>query len=495
MHQPADPRDPSEFPVEHDLVGVRFHHRVGTGRRAKVARAAMLQDRSLALELPDQQFTIYSLAHDEQPRRRRHARALASLGAAPEVARVAPVFAFGRVHGLATDRLAIEARDPDLVVRRLRARGWTVVERDEHELLVELPPATDPIRAAREVARWKMVRQAEPDLTLIGRHWPHGTGGAGGSKLALGQYAVGLVRAAGAWRLVGSRAGEVTIAVVDGGVDGRHPDLISCYAGGYDATSCQPHQRPHRWDWHGTACAGIAVGTHHGRAGVKGIATGSRLLAIRIGYQPSADAPWISNHSWIRRGIDWAWRNGAEVLSLSWGGGPPAAVVTRAIERARVRGRGGLGSVIVVAAGNIAGPVQFPGTLPQVLTVAASNQYDEPKTLDSRDGDRSWGSNFGPEVDLAAPGVAIYSTTIPVRNRGFYTDAFDGTSAATPIVAAAAAQVLAANPRLTERRVRDILKATADRVGWLPYQGGRNDHMGHGRVNVLRAVRRAGTVR
>jgi len=185
------------------------------------------------------------------------------------------------------------------------------------------------------------------------------------------------------------------------------------------------------------------------------------------------------------------------VLSNSWGGVPESTVITQAIVRARTRGRGGKGCVVVAAAGNdevLGGKVEFPGTLPEVLTVAASNEWDEPKTTQSRDNERWWGSSFGPEVDLAAPGVDNFTTDnvgLPGFTRTSYVPDFNGTSSATPIVAGAAALVLCANPDLAEAEVRKILCDTADKVGSIPYVDGRNDHMGHGRVNVLEAVRAA----
>jgi len=116
------------------------------------------------------------------------------------------------------------------------------------------------------------------------------------------------------------------------------------------------------------------------------------------------------------------------------------------------------------AAGNASGPVDFPGNLNNVFTVSASNEYDEFKTKTSRDGEYWWGSNFGPEVDLSAPGV--HNLTTDISGAGGYTEDdytdFNGTSSATPIVAGAAGLLLSANNDLTELQVRDRLKQVAD---------------------------------
>jgi subtilisin family serine protease len=133
------------------------------------------------------------------------------------------------------------------------------------------------------------------------------------------------------------------------------------------------------------------------------------------------------------------------------------------------------------------------------LTVAASNEFDEPKTHISADGENWWGSNFGPEADIAAPGVHNYTTDISGSEGynsggtldGDYVSNFNGTSSATPIVAGVSALVLSANLNLREAQVRRILKQTADKVGQVVYTNGRNDKMGHGRVNALKAVQAA----
>jgi subtilisin family serine protease len=234
-----------------------------------------------------------------------------------------------------------------------------------------------------------------------------------------------------------------------------------------------------------------------------GIGGGCSLLAVRIAYSPAPQADWVTSNAVIRRAIDWAWQRGrADVLSNSWGGGAPSTAITNAFERARTQGRGGKGCVIVIAAGNASGPVDFPGNFSNMLTVSASNEHDEPKTTTSQDGEFWWGANFGPEVVVAAPGVHNYTTDIS-GEKGYnpggtgavvdanYVHNFNGTSSATPIVAGAVGLVLSANRNLTEAQVREVIRDSADKVGSVPYVNGRNDRMGYGRLNVYRAVQTA----
>jgi subtilisin family serine protease len=197
---------------------------------------------------------------------------------------------------------------------------------------------------------------------------------------------------------------------------------------------------------------------------------------------------WIFDDFDTADAIDWSWDDAkADVLSNSWGGGPPVDVITNAFERARTQGRNGLGAVVAIAAGNEQAPVSFPGTLPNVITVGASNEWDKRKTKTSQDGESWWGSNSGPSLDLLAPGVHIRTTDIR-GSRGYagglYTHDFNGTSSATPHVAAAAALMLSVNPELPESRVRAILNETADPLS----AGGWNSTEGHGRLNAYRAV-------
>lgn len=228
------------------------------------------------------------------------------------------------------------------------------------------------------------------------------------------QYAARITQADRAWGLV-TPSSSIKIAILDEGVDVNHPDLkssIPTVRGTYDAIDQDYNQQPNDWDGHGTACAGLAAAIPNNSIGIRGIAGGCSLMGIKIAYSPSNGANWVTTNSQISDGIDWAWQNGADILSNSWGGGPPSNAVINAFERARVQGRNGKGCVIVIAAGNAAGPVNFPATLPNVVSVAASNEFDQPKTKTSADGENWWGSCFGPEVDLAAPGVHNYTTDI-----------------------------------------------------------------------------------
>ncbi len=143
---------------------------------------------------------------------------------------------------------------------------------------------------------------------------------------------------------------------------------------------------------------------------------------------------------------------------------------------------------MIFAAGNDQTRIDFPGSLPNVLTVGATNQWDERKTKTSQDGEDWWGSNYGASLNLMAPGVMISTTDIQGDSgygKGPFTHTFNGTSSATPHVAAAAALMLSAAPHLREDEVRAILNTQTDA---LTKKGKWNRYTGNGRLNTYSSL-------
>jgi subtilisin family serine protease len=326
----------------------------------------------------------------------------------------------------------------------------------------------------------RVLRRARPSVAGNQALWNYNNSGHPGVPGAD-------VAAHAAWTITRGRP-EVRVAVLDEGVDTAHGALKGALVAERDFVDANATARPDGDDAHGTACAGIIV-SRDGKT--PGIAGACSLVAVRIAKGDGNDG-WIFDDFNTADAIDWAWRDAkADVLSNSWGGGPPADVITRAIQRARTRGRNGKGAVVVFAAGNENGAVSYPGTLSDVLTVGASNQWDERKTPKSKDGETWWGSNSGPSLDLVAPGVAIATTDIG-GTRGYsrtdFTRTFNGTSSATPHVAAGAALILSEVPSRSEGEVRDLLKASVDRIN---ASGKWDRYVGHGRLNLFSALRMA----
>lgn len=296
------------------------------------------------------------------------------------------------------------------------------------------------------------------------------------------------IKAVDAWDVThGSDA--ITIAVLDQGVDLTHPDLAAKLVPGFDATGLGSAGAPSGDDAHGTNCAGIAAAITDNALGVAGIAREAKIMPVRLFYSDE-NGSLIGSDSGIADAFDWAVANGADVLTNSWGGGTPVTVITEAIADARSGGRSGLGAVVTFSSGNGNGAIHYPANLDTVLTVGATSPCDERKAPASCDGELWWGSNYGPELDIAAPGVHMYSTDISGAagyDPGDYNYNFNGTSSATPVVAGVAALLLGQNPAMTASEVEAQLMGTADDLampGW-------DQETGFGRVNAYRALTEA----
>ena len=281
----------------------------------------------------------------------------------------------------------------------------------------------------------------------------------------------------------------VSIAIIDEGVDLTHEDLIANLLPGYDATGQGSGGGPNSWDGHGTSCAGIASAVSNNARGVAGVNWNVKIIPVRIAYSPVSckGCYWVTTDAILADGIQWAADNGADVLSNSWGGGLPAAVINNAILYAKTNGRGGLGSVVAFASGNGNGPIIYPATNPNVLAVGATSPCDERKSPTSCDGETWWGSSYGPELDIAAPGVRIYTTDIMGAGgytAGNYMSNFNGTSSATPHVAGLAGLIISADPSLTATQVEYVIMSSADDLG----PPGRDNQFGYGRINAYNAL-------
>jgi len=183
------------------------------------------------------------------------------------------------------------------------------------------------------------------------------------------------------------------------------------------------------------------------------------------------------------------------VISMSFGwNGWDAAIIDPAIAEAHAAG---LVMCVATHNHNTANGITYPATNPLVIAVGASDQADNRKSPTSPDGE-GWGSNFGPQISVVAPGVLC-----PAPDRtggdgyaaGDYTMTFNGTSAATPHVAGLAALLISRKPSLTNTAVRTIIETTAAKVGTVAYattpgygNGTWNNQMGYGRIDVQAAV-------
>ena len=310
------------------------------------------------------------------------------------------------------------------------------------------------------------------------------------------QWNLQKIRAPQAWAITEGSPG-VSIAVLDEGCDLGHED-IQYKLPGYDAFDADNTPQPTGNDAHGTACAGVAAMRKDNAKGGVGVAPGCRVVPIRIAKGVGGGF-WSTTSAKVADGIFRAVQapRSADVLSNSYRVAP-SSVVTAAFQYARTHGRGGKGCCIAAAAGNDnAPPVIYPARLspsiPGMMAVSATNQWDQRKSKTSLDGEYWWGSSFGPEVDIAAPGVKIYAPDITGGSGyagGNYVPNFNGTSSATPHVAGLMALILSVDPGLRSWEVEDIIKLTADDLG----PAGRDPEFGFGRINCRRALEAASRI-
>lgn len=318
------------------------------------------------------------------------------------------------------------------------------------------------------------------------------------------------VRAAGAWALGGGGDPHIVIAIIDDGVDLKHPDLASNIWRNPDRSAKDRHGRDFvddrdPWnpepkvfnppyndtntnDIHGTPCAGVAAAVGNNRKGVAGIAHACRILPVKV------FAANFAPNNRLADGIRYAGLK-ADVLSCSWSAAPHPDIES-AIRDATERGRHGHGTPVFVATGNeYASQIAFPSNHARAFAVGASNDR----------GRRSVYSNYGKGLAFVGPSSddergrqGITTTDVRGRSYGYalksaYCDNFGGTSSAAPLAAGIAALVLSANARLTWDEVGDILKETADKIDPKhgAYREGCSAQYGYGRLNAEAAVARA----
>ena len=282
--------------------------------------------------------------------------------------------------------------------------------------------------------------------------------------LAPSQWNLPLVGIPAAWDI--TQGAGVTVAVIDTGVDGTHPDLVGHVLPEIDLL---PEVQPlPEQNGHGTRVASIIAAAVN-NIGIAGVAPQASILPVS-----ALDPLGYGDSSTVASAIIAAADAGARVINLSLGGPDRDPVLDAACAYAFTKG-----SVIVAAGGNsylTGNRVQYPAASPNVLAVASVNSTGNPSGF----------SNTGPHIDLAAPGEGVLGA-IP---GGTY-DQESGTSFAAPHVAAAVALVMSANPQLSSAEVAALVQQTAadDLSG-----NGRDDQLGYGIVRADLAVQAALTM-
>jgi hypothetical protein len=300
---------------------------------------------------------------------------------------------------------------------------------------------------SRELATEAGVRSVQPNFRYVLQEQK--------AELTEGdpaQYAVAKLHLPQAHTL--ARGANVTIAVIDSGIDINHPELANSIAASFDALGSK--EGPHV---HGTGIAGAIVA--HAR--LIGSAPAARILAIRAFGVASNGAE--SNSYVILKGLDYAAAHGAQIVNMSFAG-PKDALIERGITAMATKG-----IVMVAAAGNAGAksPPLYPAANANVIAVSATDAQDK----------LFFASNRGGYIAVAAPGVDIF---LPAPDNKY--QMISGTSFSAAYVSGLAALMLERNPALKPDDVRATLMKTARDLG-VP---GRDDLFGAGEADAYAAV-------
>jgi len=269
------------------------------------------------------------------------------------------------------------------------------------------------------------------------------------------QYHHKNVQSAQAWDI--STGSNLTIAIVDTGVDINHADLKSKLVAGYDFVNNDSVADDD--NGHGTHCAGIATATgNNGTDGV-GIDWSAKIMPIKVLNRRGSG--YTSD---IIDGVYWAADRGANVISMSLGGGSKSSAFQSAITYAWNKG-----AIVVAAAGNSSTSTpSYPAAYDNVVSVASTTSSDVMSSF----------SNYGSSwVDVAAPGSSIYAT----RDGGGMTT-MSGTSMATPVVAGLATLTWSVKPGASNATIVNRIYATTDSIA------GTGTSYKYGRVNAYKAL-------
>ncbi|MFF2661296.1 type VII secretion-associated serine protease mycosin [Kitasatospora sp. NPDC058032] len=269
-----------------------------------------------------------------------------------------------------------------------------------------------------------------------------------------------------------SKGRGVTVAVIDGGFRLDHPDLAGQLLSGKDMSGLSGGLGVDK-SGHGTGIAGLIAGSGKGLGGkgAYGLAPEARILPIKININDDPAQP-IDASGYLKQvsqGITYAADQGARVINVSSVAGSSGvstgdiAELEKAVEYAN-----GKGALVVAGAGNSGqegNPVLYPAALPSIMAVAAADQA----------GTATGESEHGPQIDIAAPGVDIYTSC--VAESGYCKK--HGTSDATALVSASAALLWSVHPDWAPNQIARVLINTAGK----PKDGSsRTDFIGYGIV-------------
>ncbi|MFF6843664.1 type VII secretion-associated serine protease mycosin [Streptomyces tanashiensis] len=279
------------------------------------------------------------------------------------------------------------------------------------------------------------------------------------------------------WQI--SKGEGVTVAVLDSGVDKNNPDLRGQVLKGKDFATGRPGDEYTDDEGHGTGMAGLIAGTgqRDGGNGAFGLAPAAKILPVRLPGGPGRDMSQAEADAEFNKvapqAIRYAADSGAKVINISMALGTGSQGLTDAVKYALDKG-----SLVFAGVGNDAekgNHLMYPAATPGVVGVGAIDKKLTRVPI----------SQYGPQVDLAAPG----KDTVAACGGGTGICKSTGTSDATALASAAAALIWAKHPDWTNNQVLKVMLNTAA----APTEGGkRSDYIGYGAIRPLRALKTPG---
>lgn len=270
------------------------------------------------------------------------------------------------------------------------------------------------------------------------------------------QWHLEAIQAPAAWDV--STGENITVAIIDTGVSFAAPDLANTNRlPGYDFHNND--NDPNDDQGHGTHVAGTVAQSTNNNLGVAGVAYNSRLLPVKV-----LGANGQGGYDNIIRGIIYAVDQGARVINLSLAGRQNSEALREAVQYASSRG-----VVVVAAAGNSGGAVEYPAAYDDFVIAVGATRFDSALAAYS---------NFGDQIDLVGPGGdidvdqngdsygdGVLQQTFSSSGEGYSYRFFEGTSMASPHVAGVAALLLARQPNTSPAEIKEVLMNTARNLG------------------------------
>lgn len=280
-------------------------------------------------------------------------------------------------------------------------------------------------------------------------------------------YTNGVIRAdihtPEAWDIT-QGSSNVIVAVLDTGVHAALPEFDGRLLPGHDFV--RGDDNPDDETGHGTAVALVLGASANNAMGIAGVDWKCKLMPLKV-----VDTNDLFFDAWVAAAVDWATTSGCKVINMSLGKYGSSESIARAITNAIAKGL----IVVSLTSNDGTNQISFPGNLAEVITVGATDLSDR----------RADFSNYGPEIDLVAPGVGICTLH---RDGSLWCP--DGTSLSAPMVSGAAALLAAMRSDINNEMARTLLCAGADDLVGHPSEDtpGFDIYHGWGRLNVYNSV-------